>query len=101
MDKMTAVIIALVILALVFVAFFTVFRSRGKGRIKGPFGMGVDVEGANEPDSPVGVRVKDARAGGDLRAHDATGRGVDAQKVRAAGDIELGSKSEGAGPPKE
>ncbi len=102
MDKTTAVIIALGILALVFIAFFAVFRGKGTGKIKGPFGMGIDVEGANNPDSPVGVRVKDARAGGNLRAQDATGRGVDAQKLRAAGDIELGSSGGGApAPPKE
>jgi hypothetical protein len=102
MDKTTAIIIALGILALVFIAFFAVFRSRGKGKIKGPFSTGIEVEGANEPESPVGVRVKDARAGGNLRAQDATGRGVDAEKVRAEGDIELGSTGGGAAaPPKK
>jgi membrane-bound ClpP family serine protease len=89
MDKTTAALIGLVILALVFIAFFAVFRNRGKGKIKGPFGMGIDVEGSNESQSKAGVTVEDAQADGSIRAKDGTGQGVAAKKIKAGGDIEL------------
>jgi hypothetical protein len=48
MDNVTATIIALIIIALVFIAFFAVFRKRGSGKIIGPFGISLEVEGSNE-----------------------------------------------------
>ena len=89
MDKTTAILIALGILALVFIAFFAVFRTTGKGKIKGPFGTGIEVEGSNEPQSKSGVTVEDAQAKGNVRAKDETGQGVTAKKLKAGGDIDL------------
>jgi hypothetical protein len=89
MDKTTAILIALGILALAFIAFFAVFRKQGKGKIKGPFGMGMEVEGSNESQTKSGVTVEDARAKGCIRANDGTGQGVAAKKLKAGGDIEL------------
>jgi hypothetical protein len=100
MDKTTAALIGLGILALVFIAFFAVFRNKGKGKIKGPFGMGLEVEGSNEPASQSGVKIKDANAGENVRAKDSTGRGVDLEKIKAKGDIEATSSS-GDPPPKK
>ena len=99
MDKTTAALIALGILALVFIAFFAVFRSKGKGKIKGPFGTSLEVEGANEPAAQPGVRVKDAQAGGNIRAQDSAGHGVDAEKLKAKGDIDLSTSGPGGTPP--
>jgi hypothetical protein len=97
MDKTTAVLISLGILALVFIAFFAVFRTRGKGRIKGPFGMGIEVEGSNESQAKPGVAVKDAQAAGNIRVRDTTGQGVVAEKLKAGGDIDL-TNSPGSSP---
>jgi hypothetical protein len=91
MDKTTAIVICLGLLVVGFVFFFFVFRSRGKGEIKGPFGLGMKVEGSNEPASQRGVTVKDAEAKGNIRATDATGKGASAEKLKAGGDIEVSS----------
>ena len=99
MDAKSAMLIALGILAIVFIVFFLIFRSKGKGKIKGPWGMGIEVEGSNEPVSKPGVKIKGAEAGGNVRATDATGRGVDIEDIKAEGDIDV-SSSPGAPPPK-
>lgn len=99
MDKTTAIVVVIGILALVFVAFFAVFRSRGKGKLKGPWAMGLDVEGSNEPQQ---TRVKNVAAGGNVRVAETGGRGVDASKLKAGGDVEISSSSSGGtSPPKK
>ena len=92
MDKSTAAILGLGIIALAFIAFFVIFRHKGKGKIKGPFGLGLDVKGANQPVPDPAVVVKDAssRKGG-LIAEDTTGRGADVQRVEVEGDIRVSS----------
>jgi hypothetical protein len=87
MDKTIATVIVMGILALVFVAFFVVFRGKGKGKIKGLFGTGIEVEGANDPRPATGVRIKDAQAGGNILADNKGAGGVDLEKVKAARDI--------------
>jgi hypothetical protein len=99
MDKTTAIVVSLGILAIAFIAFFLIFRNKGKGKIKGPWGMGIDVEGSNETTPQPGVDIKDAQSGGSIRVKDATGKGVVAQKLKADGDIEV-SSSPGT-PPKK
>jgi hypothetical protein len=98
MDKTTAIVICFGVLVLAFVSFFLIFRSKGKGGIKGPFGIGMNVEGSNEPVSQPSVIVKDAEAGGSIRVKDDTGKGAAAEKLKAVGDIEI-SSSHGT-PPK-
>jgi hypothetical protein len=101
MDKMTVIVIVLAILALVFIAFFAVFRNKGKGKIKGPFGMGIQVEGVNDPPPATGVRIKDAQAGGDILADNKGAGGVDLEKVKAARNITAtNAPSQGQSPPK-
>jgi hypothetical protein len=97
-DKTTAILIALGTLALVFIIFFLVFRNKGKGKIKGPFGMGIEVEGSNE--SLPGVKVTGMQAGGNIRATDSSGRGVSAEKLKAIGDIDISNSSGGSIPKK-
>jgi hypothetical protein len=96
MDKTTATLIGFGLLVLAFIAFFAVFRKKGTGEINGPFGMGLKVGGDNEPQSQPGVQLKDAQAGGSIRAADGTGRGLSAEKLKATGDIDVSSSS---GPP--
>ena len=91
MDKTTAIVICLGLIIIAFVAFFLIFRNKGKGEIKGPFGMGMKVEGSNEPTSQPGVSVKDAQTKGNIRAKDETGRGAVAEKLKAGGDIDISS----------
>jgi len=99
MDKTTALVIVLGILALVFVAFFAVFRSKGKGKIKGPWGTGLEVEGSNETQR---TRVRDVDAGRNVRVTETGGRGVDASKLKAGEDVDISSSSSGgASPPKK
>lgn len=96
MDKTTAIVVGLAILALGFMAFFAVFRSRGKGKIKGPWGMGLDVEGSNEQPP---TRVKGVEAGGNVRVTETGGCGVDASKLKAKGDVGISSSASGGTPP--
>ena len=100
MDAKTATVIVFGILIVGFIVFFAIFRKKGKGKIKGPWGMGMEVEGSNEPSSQPGVQLKDAQAGGNIRARDATGRGLSGEKLKAGGDIEVTS-SPGEPPPKK
>ena len=94
MDKTTVALIGLGIVALAFIAFFVVFRSKGKGKIKGPFGIGLDVEGSNQAAPDPAVTVKDAtsRKGG-LSADDATGRGANVERVDVESDIRVSSSA--------
>ena len=101
MDKITAMVVVTVILALVVVAFFAVFRSKGKAKIKGPWGMGIDVTGSNEPRQTAGVKIEGAKAAGNIRADNAGPGGIDLSKVKAGGDITAtNSRSGGQPPPK-
>ena len=99
MDTTTAALITLGILVLFAVAYFAVFRRKGKAKLKAPFGISLEVEGSNEPSAQPGVRVKDAQAGGNIHAQDSSGHGVDAEKLKARGDIDLSSSSPGGAPP--
>jgi len=98
MNATTATILALGVITSAFIAFFIVFRSKGKGEIKGPFGIGLKVEGANQPENKAGLRLSKAQAGGDLRAQDRTGLGLDVEKVKAQGNIDLSSFGSGDPP---
>ena len=88
MDKTAAIVVVLGILALAFIAFFAVFRRSGKGKIKGPFGTGLEVEGSNEPQQ---TQIKEVEAGGNIHINEGGGRGVEAYKLKAGGDVVIGS----------
>jgi len=102
MDASATALITVAILALVAVGFFAVFRGKGKMHLKGPGGVSLKAEGENPtpPSSvPAGVKIKDAEAGRDLRAHSTGPGGVDLEKVKAKGGIDA-SHSPGSAPPK-
>ena len=101
MDPTTASLIALGIFALVILAFFAVFRGRGKFRLKTKFGE-ARAEGENPPPPTTvaaGVKIKDADAGRDLTAHSSGAGGVDLEKVKAKGGI-TATHTPGDSPPK-
>jgi hypothetical protein len=100
-DTTTATLIGLCILALIVIAFFTVFRGRGKVQIDTKFGK-LKAEGENPPPAttiPAGVKVKDTTAGGSLIAHSSSEGGVDAEGAKAKGEIRA-THSPGDPPPK-
>lgn len=101
MDLTTATLIGLGILALLVIAFFAVFRGKGKFHIKTRFGE-AKAEGENPPPPTAvaaGVKIKDADAGRGVHAHSASEGGVDLEKVKAKGDIEA-THTPGSAPPK-
>lgn len=91
MDHTTAIVVCLGFLVVALVIVLLSYRSRGKGKIKGPWGMGVEVEGSNEGENQPCVSVKDAEAKGNIRATDATGKGVHAERLKSGADIEVSS----------
>ena len=101
MDPTTAALIALGFCALVILAFFAVFRGRGKFSLKTIFGK-VSAEGENPPPPAAvaaGVKIKDADAGRNVVAHSAGAGGVDLEKVKAKGGI-TATHTPGDSPPK-
>ena len=102
MDASQLPLAALAILALVALAFFAVFRGRGKVQLKGPFGTSVKAEGENPAppaNIPSGVKIKNADAGKNLVAHSSASGGVDLEKIRAKGNL-AATHTPGAAPPK-
>jgi len=100
MDATTATLVGLVILALLVIAFFSVFRGKGKFSIKTKLGE-ARAEGENPPPPtavPAGVKVHEAEAGGTLRAQSTSSGGVDLAKVKAK-EIDAAHNPSGA-PPK-
>lgn len=89
MNTSWLVLIGVCVLALVIIAFFAVFRGRGKFRIKSILGEAT-AEGENLARSePVakGVSIKNASAGGDISAHSETAGGIDLQNVTTRKNI--------------
>ena len=101
MDKMTASVIALGIVALLLIAFFAVFRGRGKFSLKTMFGT-VKAEGENPTppkNVPGGVKISGAEAGRDITALSKGEGGVELDKVKAKGNIDA-THTPGDSPPK-
>ena len=83
MDAPTAMLVGLGILALVVIAFFAVFRGKGKFSIKTKLGE-AKAEGENPPlptAVPAGVKGRGAQAGEELRARSPGPGGVDREVV--------------------
>src|SRR5687768_4836908 len=103
MDTTTAVVVVIIIFALIAVAAFLCFRQRGSAEIRGPFGTNLKVEGSQDPPpQDVGIRAHDiVSRSGRMKADDQTGRGVDARRVDAYGDVDLSSgQTKGSDDPK-
>lgn len=98
----TTAIIVIALFALIVIGFLLVFRRRGKAEVKGPFNLGLNVEGSNDPPPPiVGVNIEGAksRAGG-LNAEDTAGGHVNVRDVEVQNDINVsrGASSEDTNP---
>ncbi|HYR57542.1 MAG TPA: hypothetical protein VEO95_02885 [Chthoniobacteraceae bacterium] len=101
MNATTEALIGLGILSLLVMAFFAVFRGKGKFQLDTKFGK-LKAEGENPPPPgavAAGVKIKDAGAGKDVRAHSTSSGGVDFEKVKAKGGIEA-THMPGESPPK-
>lgn len=85
----TTIIIVIAIFALVIIVVAILFRGKIRASIKGPGGLGVDVEAANEPRQPAGgATIKGARShGGGVEALDHTGQGASITDAEAEKDI--------------
>lgn len=99
MDNNTAIVLVVSVLALVAVAFLLVFRSRGKARFKGPFGIQGTLDGGNEPSPrPPGITAAHLKAGGTLRAVNQAGGNLEVKHAEAKQDMTLGVTSPGETP---
>jgi hypothetical protein len=96
MDTTLATVMALCVLALAAIAFFAVFRRRGKATFKSVLGE-AKFEGDNDgpPDRIAsGVNASGAKAGRNLRAHSTAAGGVSAIGAEAGGDLDLSHRSQ-------
>ncbi len=97
----TTVTIVIALFALIVVASFFVFRQRGKVKIKGPLGTGLELDASNDPPpSRPGIEAANikSRKGG-LVADDQTGHGVKTTDVDVEDDVLLSSSDPKANPP--
>ena len=91
MDTTAIVIIA--ILACIVVAAFLVYRIRAKVSLKGPAGIGLEIDASNQPaaaptPSQPGVHIEDATSKkGGILAEDQTGKGAVVKRVEVQDDI--------------
>jgi len=90
MDTTAIVIIA--IFACIIVAAFLVYRSRAKVSVKGPAGIGLEINASNEPPAAPppapGVQIEDATSTrGGILAEDQTGKGALVRRVVVQDDI--------------
>lgn len=90
MDKYTYFLIALIIIALLAIAFFAVFRGKGKVKVKAPLGVSLEAEGENPapPSAPThDARITDARSQTGGATAEARGGSATIERVVAHGDI--------------
>ena len=103
MDTTTAALIGLGILVLAIIAFFAVFRGKGKFSIDTKFGA-VKAEGQNPPPPSAvasGVKIKDADAGRNVIGHSSSvAGGVEIEKAKAETGTVKGTHTPGEPSPK-
>jgi hypothetical protein len=93
MDIQTATLIAVAVFALVVIFLAVRFKGGLKAGIKGPAGVGLDVEASNpQPTTHPGVRMDGVTShAGSIQAVDRTGRGADVRNAEAYGDVQATS----------
>lgn len=93
MDTTTAVIIVIGLFVLVVIIAFFRFRQQSIAKIKGPFGMSLDIEGKNETrDDRAGITARDVKSHeGGMRAEETTGSGIEIENVDVKKDVVLSS----------
>ena len=90
MDKQRVLLLALAFLIVVVIAFFAVFRKKGKFEIETPLGK-VTAEGSNEPRSE--IQIENARAGRDIVAGAGSTDNVSVKGVEAGRDVRVTRRS--------
>ena len=81
-------LVAALVFALLAIAAFQVFRQRAKLKIKGPAGVGFDLDASN--DQKAAIRMEDVSSeDGGFSGTDLTGRGFDGKKIHAKKDIRV------------
>ena len=104
MNTTTIVIIA--ILACIVVAAFLVYRSKATVSLKGPAGIGLEIDASNQPSTAPtppqpGVQIEDATSKrGGILAEDQTGKGTVVRRVEVQDDIIATSTPPKDTPPK-
>lgn len=89
MDTNTLLLWIVIILAIVAIVGFVVYRKRTHTVIKGPFNTGVSIDASNESAAapPAGVSMTGVKSGGDVTAHAKTGGAVTLDAIEAKGDV--------------
>lgn len=90
MDASHIALLTVCVLVLAGIAFFAVFRGKGEIEIDAKKGT-LKAKGENPPSPttvPGGVKIEDAEAGKNFRAHSSAAGGVDLKKVKAKGGID-------------
>lgn len=98
---MDATTISLIIVAVICIAAFLIYRGKIKIGLTDAIGNKLELEGSNESkSSSTGVNIQRAKAGRDIKAMSKTGSGVNLNKVEADQDIIATSEhpSEASGP---
>jgi hypothetical protein len=93
MDTNTLIFLVVVLFAVLVLAAILIFP-RVKANLKGPAGIGLDLDASNDkqPSQP-GVQIKGAKAkSGSVQATDETGHGVTLDNVQAGKDIKATNK---------
>jgi hypothetical protein len=89
MDPVIATVVVVAILAGVAIAAIIVFRDRLKLNLRGPGGANLDIDGAKHaPATKLGIKIGTAEAQGNIRTINQAGTGIEAETLRAVGDIE-------------
>jgi hypothetical protein len=93
MDTNTLILLVVILFAVVVLAAIFIFP-RVKANIKGPAGLGLDLDASNDKQSSQpGVQIKGAKAkSGSIQATDETGQGVALNDVQAGKDINAVNK---------
>jgi hypothetical protein len=97
MTSVEAGVLIVVVLAALGVVALLVFRRSAKVKLKGPGGIGVDIDGSNQ--ARPAISAKDLKSkGGGLAVSESTGQGMEIEKVEVAKDIVLSSSNKASDP---
>jgi glycerol uptake facilitator-like aquaporin len=94
MDNTFVAIIVTVLCLIVILIVARWFRQHIEVEFKGPIGIGFKIKASNQSAiQTTGIKLKDARTtSGSITVKDDTGRGVDADNLKAHKDISISSK---------
>lgn len=99
MDRTTSIVLVVAVVVLSIVAVSALLRyQRTKVSMKGPLGMGLNIQSENPLAPGTGALIEDARSRtGGAEAVDSTGRGATLRRVEVDRDLRASSSNPGAG----